>query len=182
MNADIPLQVRTKLFETSILSTFFNLAIWLPHGETWQALSYGYTRMLRRLLCHRYKGDAIFGIPAPFVHIATGRWKLELHAAKCRLAALVSLARTGPEELWAVLQEERTWMQVVANDLAGLKTKYVDLPDLHAGDWPRWRHYLVHNTAQFKLRVKKKLQEVHDSTCRLDAIVCWDVAILPATL
>ena len=171
LNADIPLQVRTKLFETSILSTFFNLAIWLPQGETWQALSYGYTRMLRRLLCHRYKGDAIFGIPAPFVHIATGRWKLELHAAKCRLAALVSLARTGPEELWAVLQEERTWMQVVANDLAGLKTKYVDLPDLHAGDWPRWKHYLVHNTAQFKLRVKKKLQEVHDSTCRLDAIV-----------
>ena len=171
LNADIPLRVRTKLFEMSILATFFNLAIWLPQGEAWEALSYGYTRMLRRLLCHRYKGDAIFGIPAPFVHIATGRWKLELHAVKSRMAALVSIARTGPDELWAVLQEERTWLQVVAQDLASLKAKYADMPDLHAGDWPRWRHYLVNNAAQFKLRVKKVLQAAHDRTCHQDALV-----------
>ena len=155
----------------SILSTFLNLALWIPTGEAWNALSQGYTRMLRRLFCQRYKGDKIFGIPAPFVHIATGRWKLELQATKSRLGVLASLVRSGPVELWAVLQEERTWLSVVAQDLGLLKAKYADLPELHAGDWPRWRHYMVDHLAQYKLRVKKTLQDIYDKTCQKDAIL-----------
>ncbi|CAE7421483.1 unnamed protein product, partial [Symbiodinium sp. CCMP2456] len=158
-NGTIPLNIRTQMFETVVLSTFHNIALWIPEGPAWSSMCGGYTRLLRRLLSTRYKGSRLFDVPAPFVHIATGSWCLELHAAKSRLGTLSAMARNPPAPLWAVLQQEQKWLKVVSKDLEMIKNEYDDLPDLNAADWPRWWHYLRDNVSQFKQRVKKTLQE-----------------------
>ncbi|CAE7596336.1 unnamed protein product, partial [Symbiodinium sp. CCMP2456] len=120
-NATIPLNIRTQMFETAILSTFHNIALWIPAGPAWRSLCGGYTRLLRRLLGTRYKGDRLFDVPAPFVHIATRSWSLELQATKSRLGALTAMVRSAPVPLWAVLQREQQWFTVVSKDLALIK-------------------------------------------------------------
>ena len=188
-NKQIPLETRAQLFEMSILSTLFNLPIWIPEGPAWKSLSQGYTRILRQLLSPRYPGDRIFTIPAPFVHIATNRWKLEYHAVKSRMTTLIAIVKNGPAVLWGVLQDEQRWLAVVRQDLALIKTYHPELPAVEVAAWPTWWHLLHDQPGQFKYKVKKSLQGEHDKQCGHDAMVVamWQihrqlVAKLPGTM
>ncbi|CAE7846913.1 unnamed protein product, partial [Symbiodinium necroappetens] len=170
-NVQIPLDVRAQLFEMSVLSTMFNLSLWIPEGQAWKSLCQGYTRILRQLLCPRYPGDRIFTIPAPFVHIATNRWRLELHAVKSRLTILTAMVQTGPDLLWGVLQQEQQWFAVIRHDLEMMRTYFPELPCVTVAEWPSWWHYLKEQGGQFKYRVKKALHQEHEKQCRQDAAI-----------
>ena len=62
-NRQINKEVRARMFETAILVTFFNLAIWVPKGEAWITMCEGYTRLLRPVPAPHVAGEELFRIP-----------------------------------------------------------------------------------------------------------------------
>eukprot|EP00439_Symbiodinium_sp_Y106_P058806 s516_g8.t1 len=158
-NKTISLPARVKVFEMAIRPTFFNLALWVPAGRSWEALTDGYTRVLRRTLALTFKGDALFEIPGPLVHLMTNSMPLALHARGTRIGFLCSLAQAGPPGLWAMLQAEGAWQRTVRDDLAWLVQGGGTWPDLTAASWPEWWHLLRHTAPWVKKQTNKRLQK-----------------------
>ncbi|CAE7879862.1 unnamed protein product [Symbiodinium microadriaticum] len=154
-NATIPLKDRAALFNTSITSTFFNLALWTTQTHAWVQLDGGFSRLLRGLLSKTYKGDMLYKVAAPAVHILTGVPPLECLLTKARLSLLCSMAKTAPRNLWAVLQEEHTWLSEVRADLEWLALDGHEWPPRQEAYWPEWRRILAESTAWFKRRVTR---------------------------
>ncbi|CAE7261007.1 RE2 [Symbiodinium sp. CCMP2592] len=165
-NKRLPVTTRAQLFHTTILSTFYNLAIWTPAGPAWEQMASGYTRILRRLLGPNVGWQRVYRIPGPFVHLATGQWRLEHEAVKSRMSLLTAMTGNGPTALWAILQQEQTWLQVIQDDLQQVATEYPDLPRARDAEWANWVDYLQKSPGQFKARVKRMLQKQHDRQCQ----------------
>ena len=152
-NVTIPLTVRASLFSTAVTSTFFNLALWIPAGKAWDILDGGFSRLLRGLMARTYKGELLYKVATPAVHILTQVAPLEFLARKSRLSLLCAMARTGPSTLWAVLQEEHEWLDVLQRDLQWLSQGSDKWPALHAASWPQWCQLLVDSPTSFKRQV-----------------------------
>ncbi|OLP79036.1 hypothetical protein AK812_SmicGene40723 [Symbiodinium microadriaticum] len=157
-NMSIPLSVRASLFATSVTSTFFNLALWVEEGEAWTKLEVGFSNLLRGLLAKTYKGELLYRVLAPVVHVVTGVPPLAYLARKARLSLLCSMASFAPLGLWAVLQEERTWLRQVSLDLQWLVEGDERWPSVGGDNWPEWSGLLASSTTWVKRQVKAKIQ------------------------
>ncbi|CAE7881565.1 unnamed protein product, partial [Symbiodinium sp. KB8] len=120
LNSTIPLKVRAALLQTTVTATFHNLALWIPEGPSWQLLSNGYARLVKKLLSKQFPGDVYFKLPAAAAYIITGCIPLEILARKARLSLLVSMCKAGPAALSASLQTEQSWFTVLRQDLQWL--------------------------------------------------------------
>ena len=167
-NRAITLPIRTKLFEITVQSTLHNLALWYPEGPAWQGLCDGYSRLLRRLLSVAVPGDRLFHIPLPMVHLLTDSWRLELFAMRQRMSLLRALICTGPELLWAVLQAEGKWLNVIQADLRKLREYDPTWPEVSAQCWPVWWHEIRNAPQRFKLQTKRCLQWIHKENKKSD--------------
>ncbi|CAE7681671.1 unnamed protein product, partial [Symbiodinium necroappetens] len=147
-NMSIPLHVRASLFCSSVVSTFFNLALWTEGTEAWHKMETGFSRLLRGLLSKTYKGDLLYKVAPPAVHILTGVLPLTYIARK-----------VGRKGLWAVLQEEQTWLQQVQRDLAWLVGDSEDWPGLREQSWPEWHNLLGGSMPWVKRRVRSRMDQ-----------------------
>ena len=99
-NRDLTLATRSSLFQSVVVSTYYNLEVWIAQGRHWESMSDAFSRLVRRLLCRDVKGEDLFRIPLPMAHWATGCWTLDMFARRSRISALVSLTRRAPPILW----------------------------------------------------------------------------------
>ncbi|CAE7398742.1 unnamed protein product, partial [Symbiodinium sp. CCMP2456] len=156
-NETIPLKTRASLFNTSITATFFNLALWTTGCSAWQILDAGFSRLLRGLMAKTYKGELLYKVATPAVHIMTGVPPLEALARKARISLLCSMARTGPRALWAVLQAEGEWLREVVDDLRWLSSQGDNWPALDADSWDRWVQLLTASNGWIKRQVARRI-------------------------
>ena len=176
-NMAIPLKVRAALFATSVTSTFFNLALWVEVGEAWQKLEHGFSKILKGLLSKTYKGDLLYKVLAPIVHVLTGVPPLTSLARKARISLLCSMAKSAPTSLWAVLQEERTWLNQICLDLQWLVAGDRRWPTVGGDNWLEWRHLLRSSAPWVKRRVKAKIHEDMKQFRRHTITMTWLWAI-----
>ncbi|CAE7717929.1 unnamed protein product [Symbiodinium sp. CCMP2592] len=155
-NGTIPLDVRASLFRMSVTGTCFNLALWVPKGKGWELLQSGFTRILKGLLSRAYKGDAYYKLAAPAVHILTGTPCLATQARRARISLLISMCRTAPPVLWAVLQHEREWLDTVKGDLEWLRGSSDEWPGMGSAHWPEWHNILTKATPWVKRQLAKR--------------------------
>ncbi|CAE7899283.1 unnamed protein product [Symbiodinium sp. KB8] len=170
-NKQIQKETRVKMFETAILATFFNLAIWIPRGEAWSSLCDGYTRLLRRILAPHVLGTELFKLPSPVIHLATGCWRLELQGIKHRCSLLTNMVTNGPDALWAILQAEETWLRTLRADLVAVSAEFKHMPQPTAASWPQWWHFIRDYPGRFKLGVKRYLRKEHERQCQEEVIL-----------
>ncbi|CAE7389529.1 unnamed protein product [Symbiodinium sp. CCMP2592] len=166
-NTTIPIETRSALFRMSITATCFNLALWIPSGRAWEILDGGFTRILKGLLAKTYKGEEYHKLAAPMVHILTQTPDLALLARRARLSLLISLCRTAPPVLWAVLQSERSWTDTVIADMEWLRTDSEVWPATDPQHWPEWHNILTRSTAWVKRRIAKKAADEYDKFCEV---------------
>ena len=164
-NLSIPLMTRSTLFQTTVLATMFNLGLWIPTGDGWQQLSGGFTRILRGLLTKHYKGDLLYNLAAPAVHILTACPPLEMFARRARISLLVSVCKAGPDELWAALQAEQGWLEVVRDDLQWLCADDPLWPPLGPLTWPALLAIFKDRTDWVKRKVRTKLKRDFEAFC-----------------
>ncbi|CAE7710018.1 unnamed protein product [Symbiodinium sp. CCMP2592] len=156
-NRDLTLQTRSALFQTAVVATYHNLAVWITRGPHWDKMEDAFSRLVRRLLCRDIPGSDLFRVPLQLAHWATGCWTLGMFARRSRLSALVSLARRGPPILWAMLQNEAEWCQQVTHDLEWLVQGESDKwPSVVAEAWPQWWHVLRDQPQAVKRRAKRQ--------------------------
>ena len=158
-NASIPLRVRASLFRMSVTATFYNLGMWVPMGAAWDSFEDGFTRLLRNLLAPQLKGDDLYKCAAPAVHLLTGTAPLASFARQARLSLLQSMCRAGPRALWAVLQQDATWLQQARQDLLWLVNGQAGWPVLGQAGWAEWHHLFTSRTGWIKGRIAKRLRE-----------------------
>ncbi|CAE7236609.1 unnamed protein product [Symbiodinium sp. CCMP2592] len=156
-NKTIPLLTRASLFRTYIVATFFNLGLWIPAGKGWQLLDRGFTRVLKNLLSKDLAQEDYCKLAAPAVHILTDTPQLGAFARKARLGLLGSLVKIGSKELWAVLQEEKDWLQVIVEDLCWLCRAEPNLPEPTEAAWPQWHHLWINSQGAIKRAINKAL-------------------------
>ena len=166
----LELPTRAALFASVVTPTFFNLGLWMPSGAAWEMLRCGYSKLVRRLLITDIGAHDVLRVPLPVAHWCTGCWRLELVATRARLSLLVSLALAGPPLLWAMLQSEAQWLQVIRDDLKWLvDSEEHQWPKVIEPAWPEW-HALLRNAPQrFKRALRRKLCQVHAEQCETDA-------------
>ncbi|CAE7217452.1 unnamed protein product [Symbiodinium sp. CCMP2592] len=156
-NRDLSLETRTSLFRSAVVSTYFNLELWVPGGPSWDLMCDNFSRTLRRLLCREVTGDAFYKIPLPLAHWATGCWPLDYFARRARISTLISMVRSGPPLLWAMLQNEATWCKAVREDLRWLVGQDAEQwPEVTRTAWPQWWHVLRQQPERVKRRVARR--------------------------
>ena len=121
----------------------------------------GYSRCLRRLLSTEIKGDQLFHVPLPLVHVLTDSWCLHLVAVRSRMGLLRAMVQTGPPVFWAELQQEETWLSYARADLCALAAGDSAWPPVQVESWPKWVDMIRAAPDRFKLSVKKMLQQRH---------------------
>ncbi|OLQ05712.1 hypothetical protein AK812_SmicGene11066 [Symbiodinium microadriaticum] len=176
LNSTIPLKVRAALLQTTVTATFHNLALWIPEGPSWQLLSNGYARLVKKLLSKQFPGDVYFKLPAAAAYIITGCIPLEILARKARLSLLVSMCKAGPAALWASLQTEQSWFTVLRQDLQWLVgTDHGKWPKLCGAAWPEWSSLMSSRTSWFKRQVRSRVAEATEDFCRRTAsgLLLW---------
>ena len=166
-NPKLPLDTKVAIFKSTVDPVYFNLGLWTCQGPAWTALSEGYSRLLRRLVIARWGGDQAFHIPLPAVHLTLMAPPLEHLARRARLSLLCSITKAGPDELWAILQQEQTWFEAMKEDLHWLVADNADKwPGLQAVHWPEWCALFRQSTPWLKRQVRRRLQdsfkEYHD--------------------
>ncbi|CAE7777069.1 unnamed protein product [Symbiodinium sp. CCMP2592] len=156
-NRDLTLATRGMLFRSAVVSTYHNLEVWIAKGKAWTQMSEAFSRIVRRLLCRDIPGDALFRVPPALAHWATDCWPLDLYARRSRISALVSLARRGPEVLWAMIQHEKCWGQQLCEDLRWLVAGDEESwPEAQAAAWAQWWHLLRSHPQRVKPRAQRK--------------------------
>ncbi|CAE7191431.1 unnamed protein product [Symbiodinium sp. CCMP2456] len=159
-NRDLELPTRVALFEIAVTTTYFNLALWRPHGPTWENLCSGHASLARRLLTRNIAHDLLFKIPLAMVLWVTKCLPLDLIARRQRLSLLVSLVKAAPGLLWGVLQEEQEWMATIREDLAWVvRRREEQWPPLRPQAWPEWWRILRSSPQRLKRAVRRRLSE-----------------------
>ena len=154
-NVTIPLTVRASLFSTAVTSTFFKPGLVDSQG---QGLGHAGWRFFRAyfegLMARTYKSELLYKVATPAVHIPDPGGPVGVLGQKIQIEPLLcAMARTGPSTLWAVLQEEHEWLDVLQRDLQWLSQGSDKWPALHAACWPQWCQLLVDSPASFKRQV-----------------------------
>ena len=159
-NRALSMQTRSALFQSSVVSTYFNLPLWIVVGSEWEKMSNAFSRIVRRLLTKVVDGPTLFRAPLPLVHWATGCWPLEYFARRGRISALISLAKAAPPVLWAAIQSTDQWRQQLCQDLHWLVNGDVEAwPHVSSAGWPHWCHLLRMSPERIKRRARKRHQE-----------------------
>ena len=173
-NPGLSLATRAAIFASAVTPTFFNIGQWIPEGKAWKTLETGYSKLVRRLLYRDAGGDSLFRLP--FAHWSTGCWRLTLIARRARLSLLVSLTVAGPPLLWAALQEEACWCQVVQADLVWfVADEPTNWPPLTAAAWPLWAQFISSHPQRFKRHLRNRLRQSHEADNRdaLELLCQW---------
>ena len=170
----LELATRAALFETAVTPTFFNVGLWIPTGQAWKMLTSGYSKIVRCLLVPMVGAHRAFRVPLPIVHWCTGCWRLELVAKRARFSLLLSLTQAGPPLLWAMLQDERTWFDVLREDLRWfIQQDEANWPAVQAQDWSQWQEVLSSSPQRVRRRLRKRLDQEHQAQCRRDVtLIC----------
>ena len=159
-NRALGMQTRSALFQSSVVSTYFNLPLWIVVGSEWEKMSNAFSRIVRRLLTKVVDGPTLFRAPLPLVHWATGCWPLEYFARRGRISALISLAKAAPPVLWAAIQSTDQWRQQLCQDLHWLVNGDVEAwPHVSSAGSPHWCHLLRMSPERIKRRARKRHQE-----------------------
>ena len=69
------------------------------------------------------------------------------------------MCRAGPRALWAVLQQDATWLQQARQDLLWLVNGQAGWPVLGQAGWAEWHHLFTSRTGWIKGRIAKRLRE-----------------------
>ena len=165
-NRALPLATRAGIFHMTVTPTLFNIAMWVPEGKTWDIANTAYSKLVRKLLVPLIGKDEVYKLPLAYVHWATNCWTLDLIAQRARISLLISLAKAGPDVLWANLQTEGTWFQQLQKDLSWLVDGACDhWPVCGEPGWPEWWHQLREHGPRVKRRVQKRLKETFAAQC-----------------
>ena len=171
-NPQLELATRARLFESAITPTFFNIGLWVPLGPSWDALTSGYSKLVRRLMATNTGAHKALHAPLPVAHWCTGCWRLDLIARRARVSLLMSLVQAGPPLLWAMLQSEGTWFSTLRQDLQWLVNEEADQwPAVTAPAWPEWYHLLKSSPQKIRRRLRKRLCQAHAAQCHEDTIL-----------
>ncbi|CAE7209907.1 unnamed protein product [Symbiodinium microadriaticum] len=178
-NKTLTLSTRMALFEITVATTFFNLALWQTEGPAWDSLCTGHARLARRLLANQLKDKRLFRLPLPVVLWKTGCLPLELLAVRQRLSLLGSLVRAAPGLLWAALQAEKMWLAQIRVDLAWvIAGREEQWPPLNQQSWPDWWRLLKEAPQRLKRLTKARLHEEQQTRMASAAVdIClWAMA------
>ena len=168
-NPRLQLATRAALFASAVTPTFFNIGMWIPAGKSWDSLANGYSKLVRRLLVTDVGPHEVLHTPLPIAHWYTGCWRLELVARRARFSLLLSLVQAGPPLLWATLQNEKCWLQVIQEDLQWLvHTELQDWPGISLATWPEWHSLLRHQPQRLRRRLRQRLEQTHEEQCQRD--------------
>ena len=62
-NRDLGITTRAMLFQTVVVSTHHNLAVWVASGVQWERMSEAFSRLVRKLLTKDIAGADLFRVP-----------------------------------------------------------------------------------------------------------------------
>ena len=159
-NRDLCMQTRAAIFQSAVVSTYFNLPLWITSGGEWTKMSSAFSRVVRRLLTKEVDGPLLFRAPLPLIHWATGCWPLEYFARRGRISALISLAKAAPPVLWAAIQNADQWKRQICQDMHWLVADdHEQWPHVSAAGWPHWCHLLQQSPDRVRRRVRKLHRE-----------------------
>ena len=178
-NKTLTLSTRVALFEITVATCFFNLAIWTPKGPAWDSMCVGHARLARRLLAHQLRDDRLFRLPLPVIMWKTGCLPLDLLAIRQRLSLLGSLVRAAPGLLWAALQAETDWMAQIRADLAwAISDREGQWPQLLPQAWPEWWRVLKDSPQRLKRLTKARIAEEQKARAEAEVMdIClWAMA------
>ncbi|CAE7835757.1 unnamed protein product, partial [Symbiodinium necroappetens] len=163
-NKDLELPTRVALFEITVATSYFNLALWKPSGPAWTSLCAGHARLVRKLLTRNVDHALLFKVPLPLIMWVTKCLPIDLLAKTQRLSLLVSLVQAAPGLLWGVLQEEKDWMATVREDLRWATSgREKHWPMLGVQAWPDWWRVLHDSPQRLKRLVKCRLVEEQEA-------------------
>ena len=159
-NRDLQMPTRAAIFQSAVVSTYFNLSLWVAQGSEWEKMSSAFSRIVRRLLSKQIDGPSLFRVPLPLIHWATGCWPLELFARRSRISAVISLARAAPPVLWAAIQNADKWKEQLCKDLQWLvEGESGSWPQISGAGWPHWCHLLRQSPDRVRRRARKRNQQ-----------------------
>ena len=147
---------RVSLFRSLVSSTIFNLELWCCHGKAWETFSQGYVAIARRLLAGMCSQEHYVRMGPGEVYFRTGLLPLHILAATKRLGFLCSLARTGNNVTWAIIQTEGAWARQVVDDLRWLcRWCPSSWPDVGPEQWAQWWLIFCERAAWLKQCTKR---------------------------
>ena len=159
-NRDLQIATRAAVFQTAVVATYFNLPLWVASGGEWDKMSDAFSRLVRRLLSREIPGPALFKVPAPLAHWATGIRPLELYARRSRISALVSMAKAAPPILWVAIQNEPQWKSQLCGDLRWLVLgDEQNWPQANEAGWPHWCQVIRDSPDRLRRRARRRNQE-----------------------
>ena len=153
--------IRTDLFATLVESTFFNLELWTgEEHKAWKKLVDGHSRLQRGLLRCELHPEKVMRLSPADVSLILGVPSLQILLRSKRLRYLVTLVRAAPDELWAVLKAEKTWICRLLEDLQWFVTVASgSWPAVDEQHWPLWWHELRDRPGRFKRQVGQAVKQ-----------------------
>ena len=159
-NPKIQRSLRTALFATLVESTFFNLELWTgEEHQAWKKMIDGHSRLQRGLLRCEFRAKQIMKLSPADVSFILGVPNMQVMLRSTRLRYLITLVRAAPEQLWAVLKAETTWISQLRDDLRWFR----DLapgrwPAVDEQHWPIWWHEIKERPGRFKRQIGKAVR------------------------
>ena len=156
-NVRVPLHVRGTLFTAMVESTMFNLEVWRDADtNAWTKLRTGHMKLLRRVLAKEVEPETL--LKATLVELVawTQHLPLDVLLRVKRLRYVLTLVRSAPPALWALLHYEERWKASVRLDFEWLR-KYDTgtWPVFTAATWPEWWHLLKQQPADFRRAIRR---------------------------
>ena len=136
----IALETRAGVFASLVENSVFNLGLWTgKEGVAWDAMQSCHFRLFRRLVAKQLTPDKFYRLcPADMV-LGSRHPPLGIFARARRVSLFAAIIRSGSDGLWAVLEQQRGWLDAVASDLQWLRdTGSGRLPPMNDASWPLW--------------------------------------------
>ena len=142
-NRDLGSTTRAMLFQTVVVSTYHNFAVWVASGVQWERMSEAFSRLVRKLLTKDIAGADLFRVP---LSSHTGPRDAGLSRS---LRGAADFRPSGGQR-YSGPSEDLRWLVQGASE---------DWPNTEAASWPQWWHLLRDHPQWVKVRVKRRNEE-----------------------
>ena len=139
-NVRIALETRAGVFASLVENSVFNLGLWTgQEGAAWDSLQACHFRLFRRLVAKQLDPDKFYRLRPADMVLGSRHPPLGILARARRVSLFAAIVRSGSDGLWAVLEQQRGWLEAVAGDLQWLcDTSSGRLPPMTDASWPMW--------------------------------------------
>ena len=160
-NVHIPLRIRGLLLSVFVESTLFNGELWCADTEKgFAVLSKGFQKLLKRMLCKDMASEEFLALNAAEVTAITAHAPLHIMLRGKRLLYVIPFCKAALPVLWALVQSEGTWGQMIVNDLEWLRqTEKIELPAVDENSWPQWWHFIMNQPGRYKAPIKRAVDK-----------------------